>query len=150
MLMYSLFFFSIVDFPCCVSFRWTAKRFSFTYTCIWAHHLAQLVKNLPAMQEMQVRSLSQEESPQVAMTTISSIPARRIPWRVELSRLQSIVSQRIKREWHDWARACTHTYTYSFTNSLPIYVIIECWAKPCGFVVGPCWLSILNIVVCIC
>ena len=89
-------------------------------------------------------------SPQVAMTTVSSIPARRIPWRVELSRLQSIVSQRIKREWHDWARACTHTYTYSFTNSLPIYVIIECWAKPCGFVVGPCWLSILNIVVCIC
>jgi len=37
-------------------------------------------------------------SPQVAMTTISSIPARRIPWRVELSRLQSIVSQRIKHE----------------------------------------------------
>ena len=149
--MYSFFFFfSIVDFPCCVSFWWTAKRFSFTYTCIWAYHLAQLVKNLPAMQEMQVRSLSQEESSQVAMTTISSIPARRIPWRVKLSRLQSIVLQRIKREWHDWARACTHTYTYSFTNSLPIYVIIECWAKLCGFVVGPCWLSILNIVVCIC
>ena len=60
--------------------------------------MAHIVKNLPAMQEMQVRSLSQEESPQVAMTTISSIPARRIPWRVELSRLQSIVSQRIKRE----------------------------------------------------
>ena len=54
-------------------------------------------------------------------------------------------SQRVR---HDWARACTHTYTYSFTNSLPIYVIIECWAKPCGFVVGPCWLSILNMVVC--
>ena len=35
---------------------------------------------------------------QVAMTTVSSIPARRIPWRVELSRLQSIVSQRIGHE----------------------------------------------------
>ena len=39
-----------------------------------------MVKNLPAMQETQIRSLSWEASLEKEMTTLSSILAWRIPW----------------------------------------------------------------------
>ena len=42
--------------------------------------LAQLVKNLPAMQETWVRSLGQEDPLEKGMATQSSILAWRIPW----------------------------------------------------------------------
>ena len=42
--------------------------------------LAQLVKNLPAMQETQVQSLGWEELLEEGMATHSSILAWRIPW----------------------------------------------------------------------
>ena len=45
-----------------------------------------LVKNLPAMQEMQVLSLGQEDPLEEEMATHSSILAWRIPWREELGR----------------------------------------------------------------
>ena len=54
-----------------------------------------LVKNLPAMQEMQVLSLGQEDPLEEEMATHSSILAWRIPWREELGGLQSIVLQRV-------------------------------------------------------
>ena len=41
--------------------------------------LAQLVKNLLAMQETQVRSLGQEDPPEKEMATLSTILAWRIP-----------------------------------------------------------------------
>ena len=41
-----------------------------------------MVKNPPAMQETQVRSLSQEDSMEKGMDTHSSILAWRIPWTV--------------------------------------------------------------------
>ena len=85
------------------------------------------------------------------MTTVSSILSRRIPWRVELSRLQSIVSQK-NQTWVKWLRIGMHTYIYLFIYKLFTH---SCHYRmlskvTCGFVVGPCWLSILNIVVCIC
>ena len=40
----------------------------------------QTVKNLPAMQETQVRSLGREDPLEKGMATHSSIPAQRIPW----------------------------------------------------------------------
>ena len=46
-----------------------------------------LVKNLPAMQEMQVLSLGQEDPLEEEMATHSSILAWRIPWREELGGL---------------------------------------------------------------
>ena len=49
--------------------------------------MAQMVKNLPAMQETQVRSLGQEEPLEKGMATHSSILAWRIPWTEELGRL---------------------------------------------------------------
>ena len=45
--------------------------------------MAQMVKNLPAMQEAQVRSLSQEDPLEKGMATHSSILAWRIPWTEE-------------------------------------------------------------------
>ena len=44
--------------------------------------VAQLVKNLPAMQETRVRSLGWEDPLEKGKATHSSIPAWRIPWTV--------------------------------------------------------------------
>ena len=56
---------------------------------------AQTVKDLPAMQETQVRSLGWEDPMEKEMATHSSIPAWRIPWIEEPGRLQSTGSQRV-------------------------------------------------------
>ena len=53
-----------------------------------------MVKNLPAMQETQVRSLGQEDPLEKEMATYSSILAWRTPWAEEPGRLQSSGSQR--------------------------------------------------------
>ena len=50
--------------------------------------MAQMVKNLPAMQETWVRSLGQEDPLEKEMATHSSILAWRIPWTEEPGRLQ--------------------------------------------------------------
>ena len=60
--------------------------------------VAQMVKNLCAMQETQVQSLGQEDPLVKEMATHSSILAWRIPWTEESDRLQSMGS---KRAGHD-------------------------------------------------
>ena len=55
-----------------------------------------MVKNLPAMQETQLRSLGQEDFLEKKMATQSSILAWRIPWTVEPGGLQSMLSQRVQ------------------------------------------------------
>ena len=45
--------------------------------------MAQMVKNLPAMQETWVRSLGREDSLEKDMATHSSILVWRIPWTEE-------------------------------------------------------------------
>ena len=50
--------------------------------------VAQLVRNLPAMQETLVRFLGREDSLEKGTATHSSILAWRIPWTEEPSRLQ--------------------------------------------------------------
>ena len=57
--------------------------------------MAQTVKNPPAMQETQVRSLSQEDPLEKGMATHSSILVWRIPWTEEPNGLQSLGSQRV-------------------------------------------------------
>ena len=47
---------------------------------LWAFLIAQMVKNLPAMQVAWVRSLGQEDPLEKGMVTHSSILAWRIPW----------------------------------------------------------------------
>ena len=61
--------------------------------------VAQLVKNLPSMQETQVRSLDQEDSLEKEMATHSSTLAWRIPWTEEPGGLQSMGLQ----SWTDCA-----------------------------------------------
>ena len=56
-----------------------------------------MVKKLPKMQEMRVRSLGQEDPLEKEMATHSSILAWEIPWTEELGRLQSMGSQRSQR-----------------------------------------------------
>ena len=63
------------------------------YSISWASLVIQRVKNLPAMQETQVPSLSQEDPLGEGMATHSSILAWRIPWTEEHGRLQSMGAQ---------------------------------------------------------
>ena len=49
-----------------------------------------MVKNLPAMQETQVRSLGQEDPPEKGMATHSRILSWRIPWAEEPGGLYNI------------------------------------------------------------
>ena len=65
-----------------------------------------MVKNLPAMQEVRVRSLGQEDPLEKGMATHSSILAWRISWTEELGGLQST---RLQRAGHDGA---TNSHIY--------------------------------------
>ena len=55
--------------------------------------MAQMVKNLPAMQETRVQSLGQDNPLEKEMATHSSILAWKSPWIEEPDRLQSIGSR---------------------------------------------------------
>ena len=57
--------------------------------------VAQMVKNLPTMQETQVQSLVQEDPLEKGMAAHISILAWRIPWTEEPGGLQSMRSQRV-------------------------------------------------------
>ena len=57
--------------------------------------MAQMVKNVPAMQEGWVRSLGWEDPLEKGMATHSSTLAWKIPWTEKPSRLQSMGSQRV-------------------------------------------------------
>ena len=54
---------------------------------LWASLVAQLVKNLPAMQETWVQSLGWEDLLEKGTATHSNIPAWRVPWTEEPGRL---------------------------------------------------------------
>ena len=79
--------------------------------------VAQLVKNLPSMQETWVQSLGWEDPLEKGKPTHSSILAWRIPWTI-----QCMGSQRVG---HNWA-----TFTFHFHNLweyLIWYGWISCW-----------------------
>ena len=73
-----------------------------TYISIPTHHLkraiknefvckvAQMIKNVPAMQKTQVQSLGREDPLGKGMAPHSSILAWRIPWREEPGRLHGV------------------------------------------------------------
>ena len=56
--------------------------------------VAQMVKNLPTMQETQVQSLGWEDPLEEGVATHSSVLAWRIPWTEEPGGLQSVELQR--------------------------------------------------------
>ena len=79
----------------------------------WASLVTQTVKNLPAMQETQVRSLGGEDPLEKGMATHFSVLAWRSPWTEEPGGLGSTGSQRVR---HDRA---TNTHTNIF-STMPI------------------------------
>ena len=67
-----------------------------------------LVKNLPAMWEIQVWSPGREDPLEKGMASHSSMLAWRIPWTEEPGRLQSMGSQRVRQDW------ATNIFTFHF------------------------------------
>ena len=59
--------------------RFPEERLGYPLQYSWASLVAQMAKNLPAMQETYVQSLGQEDPLEKEMTTHSSISACRIP-----------------------------------------------------------------------
>ena len=81
---------------------------------IWrASLVAQMVKNLPAVQETQVQSMGGEDPLEKGMVTHSSILSWRIPWTEELGGLQSMGLQRVRHNWE------TKAFTKNLTFGLP-------------------------------
>ena len=56
--------------------------------CVWASLVARMAENLPAMREMWVQPLGQEDSLEKEMATHFSILAWRIPWTEKPGGLQ--------------------------------------------------------------
>ena len=111
-------------------FIWNLKKSTLRYNIykIKSSLVTQLVKNLPAMRESQVRSLSWEDLLEEGMATHSSIPARRIPWTEEPGGLQSTDSQRVG---HDWATHTAQVCVMSVTFSGELCVLSWCM-EPTG------------------
>ena len=82
------------------------------YSCFKKGLLAQLVKNLPAVQEIWVQSLGLDDSLEKEMATHSGILAWKISWTKEL---QSMGSQRLG---HNWATNTSVQFS-SVTQSCP-------------------------------
>ena len=113
--------------------------------------VAQMVKNPPTMQETRVQSLDQEESLEKGLATHSSVLAWKIPRTEEPGGLQSMGSQKLDKTeqltlslLHIHTRICTYVYIYTHTHRYLVHYNFL------GNIVGPCCLSILYIVVCIC
>ena len=60
--------------------------------------MAQMLKNLPAMQETWVPSMGWEDLLEKGMAIHSSILAWKIPWTEDPGGLQSIGSQRVRND----------------------------------------------------
>ena len=68
------------------------------YTNCMASLVAQIVENLPAVQESRVQYLGWEDPPEKEMATHSSILAWRTPWTEKPGRLQSMGLQRARHD----------------------------------------------------
>ena len=96
---------------------------------VWSSLAAQMVKNLPAMQETWVRSLGLEDSLEKRMATHSSILAWKIPWTEEPGWLQPMGSQRVGHNWPThrlWALYRTkYSHTWAIWCKQPTH-----WQRP--------------------
>ena len=139
----------------------------------WASLVAQLVNNLLAMQETQVRFLGQENPVEKEMATHSSILAWRSPWTEEPGGLHSIGSQELDRTVTEHAWACMNVsstrlanlflpfppFFFSFWSFLPSFLLLWSghprWLFSCSlyipFSTSPCltytlltWLNFLR------
>ena len=124
------------EWKCCkeywISFyKYTVLKYMFIYMYVWvcvciyrASLVAQMVKNLPAMQGTPVQSLGWEDPLEKGMATHSSIFVWRIPWtEVPDGLLQSTGSQ---SQTHT-ERLSKHKYIYIYTCvcvSLCVFVCV--------------------------
>ena len=74
--------------------------------------MAQMVKNPPAMQEIQVRSLGQEYPLENGMATHSTIVAWKAPWTDMPGGLKHMGVTK-SQGLDDWGIKYTHTHTYT-------------------------------------
>ena len=72
--------------------------------------MAQLVKNLPAMQEIWIQSLGQEDLLEKEMATHFSILAWEVPWTEEPGRLQYMGSQKSQIQPSDYNNINNNLY----------------------------------------
>ena len=70
--------------------RSTGEGIGYPFQYSWASLVAQLIKNLPAMQETWVHSLGWENPLEKGKATCSSILGWRIPWTVQSIGLQRV------------------------------------------------------------
>ena len=76
--------------------NWTELMLYVVRIFILAFLVAQMVKNLPTVQETWVQSLGREDPLEKGLATHSSILAWRIPWTEEPGRLQSMGLHRVR------------------------------------------------------
>ena len=106
--------------------------------------VAEMVKNLPAMQETRVRSLGRQEPLEKEMATHSSILSWKIPWTEEPGRLQPTGSQRVGHNWVTFtslhlvrAQCCFRCWTwlrpspYFWARSIHSFSHIRHWCSEC-------------------
>ena len=75
--------------------------FGWGYLFVRASLVAQMIKNLPAVQEILVHSLAWEDPLEKGIATHSCILAWRIPWTEEPGGLQFMGLQRVGHDLRD-------------------------------------------------
>ena len=105
----------ILYFKYCVTYQNTAN-----YLHIWDSLVAQMVKNLPAMQETWVQSLGWEDPLEEGLATHSSILAWRIPmdrgsWRATVHGVAKGQTRLSNYHTH------THTPAYSYPDFVGLF-----------------------------
>ena len=84
--------------PTSASTQQSLAFFGITPFSAWAFLMAQMEKNLPAMQKTRVQSLDLEDPLEKARATHSSIFAWEIKWTEKPSGLQSMGLQRVRHD----------------------------------------------------
>ena len=108
----------------------------------WTSLVYQMVKNLPAVQQTEVWSLSQEDPLEKGMATHSSIHGWRIPWTEEPGRLQSTGLQS-QTQWNIYhtqrQRVCYLCYLSFLNFSFPAWHSLTLnLPKKCRVPLGRC------------
>ena len=78
--------------------RYLGMELQYPVIVLWASLMAQLVKNLPAMQATPVLFLGQEDPLEKEMATYISILVWKMPWTEEPGRLQTMGLQRVRHD----------------------------------------------------
>ena len=123
------------------------------YWCfsLWASLVAQMIKNLPAIQETWVWSLGREDPLEKGMATHTSTLASKIPQTEEPGRLQSMALQRVG---HNWATSLSFFIdVYLFINAVVRYLFFVaslCIFLHSGHLHKSLWilLSITVLIIC--